>query len=128
MNRVNSKVFFTDVLKSVFFAILFTLVLILVFALIVKIFELGENVIRPVNQVIKVLSIFLGLFFGMKTREKGISKGFSAGVLFTMLSIAIFSFLSLQPIIDSGNLIEILIGAVTGAISGGIVLVIKKTD
>ncbi len=126
MDRDNSRGMLIDIVRSVLYAVLITLVLILLFALIVKFAELTEGVIRPVNQVIKVLSIFLGLLMGIKVREKGLSKGFLSGLIFTALSIILFSFLSLEPVLSSANLIEVLAGSVIGAVSGAIILLIKK--
>lgn len=124
--KENTGKLLPDILRSVLYAILITLIFILVFAIIVKFAELTENVIRPVNQVIKVLSIFMGLFTGIKLKENGLSKGFLAGLIFTVLSILLFSIMSLEPIFSTTNLLEVLIGAIIGAISGAIVLMIKK--
>lgn len=126
MNKENNRGLLSDVIRSVLFAVLITLALILLFALIVKFAELTEDVIRPVNQVIKILSIFAGLMFGIKIKEKGLSKGFLSGLLFTALSIALFSFLSLEPLFNTGNLIEMLAGCIIGTVCGGMVLLIKK--
>ena len=126
MNRDNARGLWGDIVRSVLYAVLATLVLILLFALIVKFAELTEEVIRPVNQAIKVLSIFTGLMIGIKIKEKGLSKGFLSGLLFTSISILLFSFLSLEPIFTTGNLVEVLAGSIIGAVSGAIVLLIKK--
>jgi putative membrane protein (TIGR04086 family) len=126
MVREDSKRITFDVFRSVLYAVIITMALILLFAIIVKFAELGEDVIRPVNQAIKVLSIFAGLMMGIKIKEKGLSKGFFTGLIFTALSIALFSFMSLEPVFTLSNLIEILAGSIIGAVCGAIVLMIKK--
>ncbi|MBO5926195.1 MAG: TIGR04086 family membrane protein, partial [Clostridia bacterium] len=69
-----NEVFFGAV-KGVIISLIFTLISILVFALILKIFSLNNNVIKPINYVIKVTAVFLGTFIAVK-EEKGILKGF----------------------------------------------------
>lgn len=125
MNKEKSEQII-DIIRSILYAIVITLLLILVFALIVKMAELTDDIIKPVNQVIKVISIFLGLLMGIKKREKGLIKGFACGLIFTVLSILLFSLLSKEVIFSSANLIEIIVGALLGSISGVIVLTIKK--
>ena len=47
-------------LKSVIIAVIFSLISILIFALILKVFSIPNSVIKPVNYLIKCTSVFLG--------------------------------------------------------------------
>ena len=52
--------------KGVLFSLIFTLLAILVFAAIVKVFELSDKTILMVNQVLKIIAILLGCLIGLK--------------------------------------------------------------
>ena len=65
--------------KGVCVASVCTLAAVLVFALCIKLFSLGASVIMPVNQLIKMLSIFLGCFICLRPGRAFI-KGAVCGV------------------------------------------------
>ncbi len=115
-----------DVLKSIVFSLLFSIIFVLVFAIFVKYLSLGEEVIVPVNYVIKVLSILLGCLFGYKNREKGAVKGLFTGILYYLFSILLFSLFSGNFDLIKINWIDILCLILSGIISGIITVNIKK--
>ncbi|MBQ8406877.1 MAG: YrzE family protein, partial [Clostridia bacterium] len=79
----------SQVFKSVLVSVVSCFVLTFLYALILRIFSLGDGGIRIVNSVIKVLSVFLGVFLFIRD-EKGLLKGaISGGISLLLTSFAV---------------------------------------
>ncbi|MFA6866131.1 MAG: TIGR04086 family membrane protein [Clostridia bacterium] len=127
MKKINIKkedIF--DLIRGTIFAILLSLTLVLILALIVNFVDMGDKIIIPINQVIKILSVFLGTVLGIKHAKLGALKGGIIGVLYTLLSIFIFGIISKNINLGWNNLIDVALGIVAGVISGIICVNIKK--
>ena len=74
-----------QVLKAVLASVLISLAFVLVFTLIIQLFSLPMNVVKPVNQVFKILSIIAGGLIFIRG-EKGLVKGLLYGVIAVLLS------------------------------------------
>lgn len=117
--------FLLDVLKSVGIALVSSLALELVFALVLKWTVLPTSIILPVNQVVKVIAIFLGCFFGLNG-EMGIQKGLIVGLLSTILCKLVFSFLAGNLAFGWIFLLELLFGLIVGGICGILSVNLRK--
>jgi putative membrane protein (TIGR04086 family) len=101
----------------------------LVFAFLLKFTNLPDSAIKPINQVVKGVSIFLGVFIGMKkSKEMGLVCGFLIGISYTLLAFLIFSILSGSFAVDLTLLTDLIFGAIIGAICGIICINIKKSS
>ena len=118
--------FFLDIIRTTIIAVIISLVLVLVFALIVNLVEVGENVILPVNQAIKVISILASCFVGFKENKQGAFKGALSGLCYTLLSVLVFGLISKEISFNLMKLIDIALGIVAGAISGILSVNIRK--
>jgi putative membrane protein (TIGR04086 family) len=79
-------------LKGTLISMVFTVAVILLFALIIKETGLSDSVIAPVNQVLKILGIIGASWFAIKgMMEKQWLTGGIAGLLFISLSYLVFS-------------------------------------
>ena len=82
----------------------------------------------PVNQVIKGVSVFLGVFLGLKkSKELGLVCGLLIGFIYTIAAFLVFSILSGSFNFDITLLTDIVFGAIIGAICGIICVNIKKS-
>lgn len=116
-----------SLLKGVITAIFATLIGVLIFALIIKLAGLSSSVIRPVNQVIKGASIFVGTLVGLKGRkEKGLIKGLLIGLVYAIVSFALFSLLNGSFAFNKSLVIDILFLSAMGAISGALCMFILR--
>lgn len=123
------KSLWAQVLKGVLISVSFTLVAILLFALVIKYVGITENLISPINQVIKVVSIFFGTYFALKKDcSKGLVKGLFIGVLYTALAYILFAALSRSLNVNLTLLNDILFGMIIGAICGVIVVNLKRKN
>lgn len=107
-------------------SVIVSLGLILIFALVIKWFNLGDAVINPVNIVIKLLSIALGVFIATKDGSRGLIKGAIIGVIYIVCCYVIFSSLLGSFSFSLSNVWDILFGAISGAILGIMFVSIKK--
>ena len=115
------------VFRGAFIAVSLSLVLILIFALLIKFLNISEALILPINQVIKIVSIFVGTIFTFgANKSKGFVKGLLIGVIYTILAYLVFSILAGQFSFTLTSFSDMLFGGLIGGISGIIVVNIKK--
>ena len=112
------KEFTREVIKGGGFALIVTLVSVIIFALVLDLFGVPEGVIKPINQVIKLISVFTGCLFAVRG-EKGFLKGLIIGIIASISSALIFGLVS-GAISPLGILIDAVCSAVMGMISGAI--------
>ncbi len=113
--------------KSVCLSIVFTLAAVLVFALCIKLFSIGSGVIKPVNQAIKYIAIFLGCFFCIRT-DRRILKGAISGLCVTLLTYFIFALIAGAISFGWANVLDFIFGALAGCISCAIVGLIRNKN
>lgn len=114
-----------DIVKSSLIAVVCSLVLILVFAIIIKFTGIEDNIILVINMIIKSLSIVIGILFGIKNARLGAVKGLFSGLLFVLVSYILFAIINLDAKIDFMMLIDSLIILVESLIAGIIAVNIK---
>ena len=117
-----------SIFRGAFIAVSISLMLILIFALLIKFLNINENWILPINQIIKIASIFFGTLFAFNSanKNKGFLKGFVIGIIYTMLAYSVFSILAGEFSFTISSLTDMLFGGIIGGISGIIVVNIKK--
>lgn len=108
-----------EVGKGIALAAVCTLAMVLIFALFIKLFSIGSSVIVPVNQVIKVLAIFLGCFFCLKPGKTAL-KGALCGLGAAIVTYFIFAAIAGEISFGWGAVLDFLFGALAGGISGAI--------
>ena len=123
----NKKVFLMQILKGSLASLSISLVGILLFALLIHFTGLSDGFIMPINQVIKIVSIFVGVFLALKTNKmQGFVKGLLIGLIYTFLAYVLFSILSSTVSVGITSLNDLLFGGLIGGISGIISVNIKK--
>lgn len=114
-----------QVIKASCASVIFVLIYALVFALIIQLFSLPSEVIKPTNQVFKIISVaFGGLLFIRE--DKGLITGAVFGATSVIANHILFSILACSFSLGWTFVIELLLGAVAGAITGIIAVNIKK--
>lgn len=98
---------------------------ILIFAGIIKIACLSDGVIKPVNQFIKILSVFLGCFFSVRGKL-GFLKGGLVGAIGMAITYLVFSLIGGQISFGGTFVLDLLFGLVVGIISGIVAVNLKK--
>lgn len=117
-----------SVIKGTLLALCSSLIFILVFALCLKFTGISESLITPINQVIKGVSIFLGVFFALKKQKQhGLVCGLLIGFFFTIFAFLSFSALSGAFEFSKTLLTDMFFGAIIGGICGIIAVNLKKS-
>ena len=120
------KYFFTDVLKGALVSVLIGAILILVFATVLNFVPINETVVTVINQIIKVIAIFVGCFFGFKEKKNGILKWLLSGLIYSLGTALIFALINKSFTFSYGILLDAALGGVIGAICGIISVNIGK--
>ena len=125
--EVNKSIFKAHV-KGVLFALIATLVAVLVFALLIKLVGFSGVTIKAVTQAIKVLSIFVGVFVVVRHIEKRAwLHGAIVGLIYTVLVFFIFSIVDRSFDITGGLFIDTFFALVIGVICA-MLLRFRKRD
>lgn len=114
-----------QIAKATLAAVLFSLVYVLIFTLIIRLAQLSSGVIKPVNQIFKIIAIIIGGMLFIRG-EKGYLKGAIAGLCTVILTYILFSVIGGSFSIAWTFIIEIIIGVAAGAVTGIIAVNVKK--
>ena len=126
MVNVFKKINLKELVISVIFALATTVVCVLVYALIVKLLCLNSTAVLVGNTVIKIISIFIGVFLGIKERENGAIKGALIGGNYIFFSYLLFSLLSGEKLFSGLGAFSMVFGVIVGLISGIIAVNLHK--
>ena len=108
-----------NILKGTLISVLVSLGLILVFAIVLKFVDFSDSIIKIINQIIKIISIFVGIYFVLKDKkEKGFLKGLILGLLYSIIAYFVFSILNTSITFGLSNIIDLIFSGVFGMVSG----------
>lgn len=109
-------------LKGSLAALTATVVLVIVFAVIIGLTEMGDSLIRIINQGIKVLAVFLGVRAAVeKGSDAAIRRGVVIGLVYMGIGLVVYALLSGQQLTVLSYVLDILMGIAAGGLSGMIV-------
>ena len=114
-----------QVIKASAAAVIISLVFVLIFTLIIQLFNLPLDAVKPVNQVFKILAIVAGGLIFIRG-DKGLIKGAIYGLVAVILTFLLFGIISGSLSFTWKFVLEIVLGVVAGGISGIIAVNIKK--
>ncbi|MGI5849899.1 MAG: TIGR04086 family membrane protein [Christensenellales bacterium] len=122
IQKTSFATFLKCALKGTLVSMVFTIAVILLFALIIKETGLSDGVISPVNQIIKIAGIIAASYFAIKgLTEKQWICGALAGIMYMLLSYLIFSLIEgvfgNVALLFSDMLMGLLIGMVFAIIA-----------
>ncbi len=112
---------FILIFKGAVIAVIITLACIVLFALIMQVAGLQESIIRPVVQVVRILSIALGgAYVARGGHTRGWLKGAITGFVYVLLASLVGVVSGGQFAVDSILFSDILMALAVGAIGGAI--------
>ena len=115
------------IIKGSLIALCISLVGILIFAFILKFASISDKAIRPINQIIKGVSVLIGVFVAMRKVDKmGLVGGLLIGLVYTILAFVVFSILDGNFEFNLTLLNDLLFGGIMGAICVIIVGNVKR--
>lgn len=114
-----------QIIKAASAAVLASLLFVLAFTLIIQLFSLPLDAVKPVNQAFKILSVAIGGLIFIRG-DKGWLKGGIYGFVAVMATYFLYGGISRSLSIEWTFAVEILLGVVCGVISGIIAVNVKK--
>ncbi len=116
-----------NILKGSLVSLAISLVLILIFAFFIKYVAVPESAIKPINQVIKGISLLVGTFIALKkSSQMGLVSGLLIGLSYTILAFVVFSILDGNFEFSKTLVNDLLFGGIIGGICGVIAVNFKK--
>ncbi len=116
-----------SIFKGVIYAVVLTLILVLVFAMVIKWANLDDTIIKPVMQVIKVLCIFMGTRITIKNATNmGWMYGGIVGMLYMMFTFIIFSLVDGNFVIGFMAINDLIFQTVAGVMSAFLIRMRNK--
>ena len=129
MEKVKSFKFsnLINIIKCCLLAILFTLIGIVILAVVLKFADLNSVAISYINDVIKAISIFIMMLCIKKSgEEKLLLKAILAGAIYAVLSFVIFSVLNGSFTFNLGFLYDLLFAIIVAVIVSIILNILKR--
>ena len=109
----------TALWRGLMVSVLATAAAVIVFALVISFVDMGDGVIRVVNQLIKAAAVFLGVrTIVPRGDETGIRRGALLGLIYMGLGVLVYALLTQQKISWQGYLVDVLMGVAAGGLSG----------
>lgn len=112
-----------EILRGSISAVIFSVLFVLIFALLARIFSFSADFVPVVNTIIKVLSVFFAVVFFSKIREKGFIKGVGIAIGFLLFSNLIYIFFG-GVVVPKNLFFDVILCSASGFI-GAIIAVSK---
>ena len=123
----NRRTIWSRLLRGLLTAIGVTLLCVLLFALLMQWLKPSDNAIRIINQLIKLGSIFAGVYVTVgRSGENGLLLGAGVGLAYMLLGVLLYALLSGQQLPWTADLSDIARGIAGGGIAGAIVAGMRK--
>ena len=109
--------FILSLIKSAVVGLITSIILVLILAFLLKFIQIGDNAISIIDQIIKIISIFVAVLTLVKASPyKILIKGGLVGALYSMLTFITFSALQNSYNLSLNLIIDIALGTVAGMI------------
>lgn len=114
-----------QVAKAVAATLIISLLFVLLFTVIIQLFSLPASIVKPVNQVFKIIAIAVGGLIFIKG-EHGLLKGLVFGVIAVILTYFLFAAIARSLSFSWKFLLEVVFGAIAGGVSGILAVNVKR--
>lgn len=116
-----------NVLKVSLIGVIVSILLVLLFAFVLKFVELSSSTISLVDQIIKILSIVVAVISLNKSVDANLLlKSLLAGAVYSILTFLVFSILNGGVVFGVGMASDIVFSALVGGASAILINMIKK--
>ena len=126
MTKKLTKYALADIALSTLLSVIFSVLAVMVFAVIVGFAEIPDEVIEPVNIAIKILAIALASVIGMRRKSNGLIKGLLTGLLYAGATYLVFALTSGSFTDNAMTVYDALTCAASGVLSGILAVNIGK--
>lgn len=123
---LNTKRDVLDILSASLVAMLFTLLLVLVFALVVRLASPNETGMIVGNCAIRLVSVFAGVLIAFRNPSLGALKGALSGLLYFLLTVFVLAAADGFKNADF-NVVDFVAAVIAGTVSGIIAVNTRAT-
>lgn len=124
--NINSPSNMSYIIKGIVMSIIFTLVSLLIFALLLTYTELAETTISPVIIIVSALSILIGSSIStIKIKKHGLLNGAIIGVVYISLLYCISSIVNTGFEVNTYTIVMMISSVIAGIIGGVVGVNIK---
>lgn len=117
----------TNILKASLIGVVVSILLVLLFAFVLKFVDLSSGVISLVDQIIKVLSIAIAVIMLNKSNGEGLLlKGILTGAVYSIITFVVFSILNGGFNLGLGIFTDIAFSSLVGGVSAILLNIINK--
>lgn len=117
----------TALWRGVLVSVAVTAAAVVIFAVIIGFADLGDGLIRVINQLIKIGAIFAGVRAVVsRGDENGIRRGAAIGLIYMGIGVLIYALCTGQKLTVMGYLIDLIMGVAAGGLSGMLVSLAKR--
>ena len=116
-----------NIVKASLIGVVVSILLVLVFAFVLKFVDLSSNTISIVDQIIKIISIFVAITILNKINgESLLVKGFATGAIYSIITFVVFSILNGGINFSIAIFTDILFSSLVGGACAITINLIKK--
>lgn len=106
-------------LRGVIASIVCTVILVVLFALIISLIDISDSLIHLANQLIKIVSVGVGVFFAVTPgSDRGLLRGAVVGFVYMAAGVLVYALLTGQDLSFTAYLADILMGVAAGGLFG----------
>lgn len=117
----------TTILKASLIGVVVSILLVLLFAFVLKFVDLNSGVISLVDQIIKVVSIVVAVIILNKTTTEGLLvKSIIAGAIYSLITFIVFSILNGGFSFGLGILTDIAFSSLVGGVGAILLNIFNK--
>ena len=117
----------SSILKASLIGVVASILLVLIFAFVLKFVNLNSGTISLIDQIIKIISIIISIIVLNKmSAESLLIKGLFTGALYSILTFIVFSILNGGFSFSVGLLSDVAFSALVGGVSAILINMIKK--
>ena len=114
-----------EVVKATLVTLIFSLLGVLILALLIRTNLMSDGAVKLINQFVKVLAIFVGCYASLRG-EKGLIKGIVAGIFGVLITFLVFALISGSMTLGFSFVWDIIFGVLVGGLSGIVAVNLKK--
>jgi putative membrane protein (TIGR04086 family) len=116
-----------NILKSSLIGVVVSILLVLLFAFVLKFIDLNSNAISLIDQIIKVISVFVAVLILNRVNDENLLlKSILIGAVYSVITFIVFSILNGGFNLSFGIFTDIAFSALVGGISAILLNIIKK--
>lgn len=116
-----------SIIKASLVGVVTSILLVLLFAFILKFVDLNSGVITIIDQIIKIISIFVAVLVLSKSgSDKLLVKGLIVGAIYSIIAFVVFSILNGGITFSIAIFTDIAFSALVGGVSAILINITKK--